>query len=144
MSCCSNAWPSSSFTPKIRPAWEARYSPLRPEPACRRTRTCGTGGSVWFSSSEKSGKAQLLARVHDGMLGNQPAHALFHLIREGVVGGSQVGKLGLAADRRNAACVQEGGFRGQAAKRTVRMPHAISHFEHALAALFAPDLRAWV
>ena len=87
----------------------------------------------------KIGKAQFFARIHDGVLGHQPAQGLFHFICERIVSSPHVSEFGLAADRWNTARVEQRGFRGQAAERTIGMPHSVAHLEHALAAFLAPD-----
>ena len=50
----SAACPSGTGQPTICEACEARYSVLRPEPGCRRTRRCRTGGIAARSSSVNS------------------------------------------------------------------------------------------
>ena len=50
------AMPSGTGIPSTRPICAERYSEVRPEPGCRRTRRCGTGAKAFFSSAVYSSK----------------------------------------------------------------------------------------
>ena len=72
------------------------------------------------------GVAELAARVEDGVLGDQAVDPRLHGRVERVVGGAQVGELGLAADRRHHVREQHRQRAGLLAERGVRVPELVA------------------
>src|SRR5437764_10192161 len=78
------------------------------------------------------------------MLGDEPREPSLYLWRKRVIGRAQVGKFGVAADGRNRPRIKERAQGRNALERTVRMPQAVGELKHALAAVLATNLIAWI
>ena len=84
-------------------------------------------------------EAELAARRHDRVLGDQPRDALLGGVRQRIVGRTHVGELGMAADRRDRARMQHRAVGRQALERRVRVPEAIAEIVETLAVVRLED-----
>src|ERR1700722_3710480 len=72
------------------------------------------------------------------MVGDEAGKGAFEVVGQGVVGSPQVGKLGVAADGRNAAGIEERGARRQVFEGTIGVPERVGLGDRAPTARFAP------
>ena len=98
-----------------------------------RTSTCGTGGRFWRSSSLKLVKPSRAREL-------KIECSATRLSRRRVVGRPLVGKFGVAADRRDRACIEQRRQRRQPLERGIGVPQPVAHLEHALPGILAPHL----
>ena len=72
------------------------------------------------------GVSELTARMEDRVFAHEAFDLRFHVGRKRVIGGAQVGELGLAADRRHDVREQHRQRARHLAERGVRMPEPVA------------------
>src|SRR5229473_2298355 len=83
--------------------------------------------------------AELAPRVPQGMLGDEAFKPAFHRIRQGIVSGARIGKLGVAPGGRNRLGMQHRPSRGFLPKRAVGMPESVPQHERCARVIVAED-----
>src|SRR5258708_13818270 len=99
--------------------------------------SCGRIGLAFFLSRRIA--AELAARVPQRMLGDQAFKPFFHRIRQGIVSGARIGKLGVAACGRYSLGMQHRPGRGFSPERAVRMPELVPEHERCARVILAED-----
>src|SRR5882672_4811240 len=83
--------------------------------------------------------AELVPRMPQGMLGDEAFKPAFHRLRQGIVSGARVGKLGVAACGRNRLGMQHRPSRGFFPERAVGMPQLVPQQERCTRVVLAED-----
>src|SRR6266436_1129140 len=83
--------------------------------------------------------AELAPRVPQGMLGDEAFKPYFHRVRQGIVSGARIGKLGVAAFGRNRLGMQHRPSRGFSPERAVGMPELVPQHERCARVTLAED-----
>src|SRR5258708_16370654 len=83
--------------------------------------------------------AELVPGMPQGMLGDEAFEPSFHRLRQSIVSGARIRKLGIAAAGRNRLGMQHRPSRGFSPERAVRMPELVPEHERCARVILAED-----